>query len=351
MKFIHIADVHLGARPEAGRLLGQRRTKEIWNALERIIKKCKEEQVDLLLIAGDLFHRQPLLRELKEVNYLFSTIPNTRVVLTAGNHDYMRKDSYYRTFVWADNVQMIKTGLISYAEIPSLKTAVYGLSYVTREISDARYDIATPQHKQKYEILLAHGGDEKHIPIHKQKLLQSGFDYIALGHIHKPQILSENLAYYAGALEPVDKNDVGPHGYVQGVIDGKGCRAEFIPDAVREYIHMDVQVNKKMTSYELMEKVRNQMQEHGAQNIYKITLKGFRDPEMQYNYDSIENCGNIVEIVDVTKPAYDFEKLQLQNADNILGAYIENLREYDEDSIEYLALCAGVQALMETRRD
>ena len=58
-----------------------------------------------------------------------------------------------------------------------------------------------------------------------------------------------------------------------------------------------------------------------------------------------------MEIVDVTKPAYDFEKLQLQNADNILGAYIENLREYDEDSIEYLALCAGVQALMETRRD
>ena len=291
------------------------------------------------MIAGDLFHRQPLLRELKEVNYLFSTIPDTQIVLTAGNHDYMKKDSYYRTFIWADNVQMIKTGLLSYVE-----------SYVTREIPDARYDVAVPQHKQKYEILLAHGGDEKHIPIHKQKILQSGFDYIALGHIHKPQVLQENLAYYAGALEPIDKNDVGPHGYIQGVINGKGCRAEFVPDAVREYIHMDVQVNKKMTGYELMETVRDQMQKYGAQNIYKITLTGFRDPEMQYNYESIENCGNIVELVDATKPAYDFDKLQMQNTDNILGAYIESLREYDEDSIEYLALCAGVQALMETRR-
>ena len=302
------------------------------------------------MIAGDLFHRQPLLRELKEVNYLFSTIPDTQIVLTAGNHDYMKNDSYYRTFIWADNVQMIKTGLLSYVEIPSLKTAVYGLSYVTREITDARYDVAVPQHKQKYEILLAHGGDEKHIPIHKQKILQSGFDYIALGHIHKPQVLQENLAYYAGALEPIDKNDVGSHGYIQGVINGKGCRAEFVPDAVREYIHMDVQVNKKMTGYELMETVRDQMQKYGAQNIYKITLTGFRDPEMQYNYESIENCGNIVELVDATKPAYDFDKLQTQNTDNILGAYIESLREYDEDSIEYLALCAGVQALMETRR-
>ena len=134
------------------------------------------------------------------------------------------------------------------------------------------------------------------------------------------------------------------------MIDGKGCRAEFVPDAVREYIHIDVQVNKKMTGYELMETVRDQMQDYGAQNIYKITLTGFRDPEMQYNYESIENCGNIVELVDATKPAYDFDKLQMQNADNILGAYIESLREYDEDSIEYLALCAGVQALMETRR-
>lgn len=318
--------------------------------MERVIQKCKEEEMDLLLIAGDLFHRQPLLRELKEVNYLFSTIPGTQIVLMAGNHDYMKRDSYYRTFVWADNVQMIKTEEISCVEIPSLKTAVYGLSYMAREIPETRYDDVSPKHKQKYEILLAHGGDEKHIPIHKQKLLQTGFDYIALGHIHKPQMLKENQAYYAGALEPIDKNDIGSHGYVQGEIDNKGCRARFIPDAAREYIHMSVQVNKKMTGYELVEKVRAQMQQRGAQNIYKITLNGFRDPETEYPHDSIENCGNVVELVDATKPAYDFEKLQRQNADNILGAYIESLCGYGENSTEYLALCVGVQALMETRK-
>ena len=40
----------------------------------RVIAGIRENPVDLLFIAGDLFHRQPLLRELKEVNNLFSTI-------------------------------------------------------------------------------------------------------------------------------------------------------------------------------------------------------------------------------------------------------------------------------------
>lgn len=302
------------------------------------------------MIAGDLFHRQPLLRELKEIDYLFSTIPDTQVVLAAGNHDYMKKDSYYRTFRWEENVHMIMSELLSYVEIPALKTAVYGLSYMSHEIPDARYDMAAPLKKQKYEILLVHGGDEKHIPIRKEKLLRSGFDYIALGHIHKPQVLKENLAYYAGALEPIDKNDVGPHGYIKGEIDERGCQAQFVPFAVREYVHMDVQVEPGLTGYELMERLREQMRDRGAQNIYKITLKGFRDPDMQYDLDIMETCGNIVDLIDATKPAYDFDKLYQQNQENILGAYIESLQGCDEDSVEYLALCAGVQALMETRR-
>ena len=68
---------------------------------------CNEKRADLLLIAGDLFHRQPLLRELKEVNYLFGTLVDTQVLLIAGNHDYLKKDSFYRTFEWASNVHMI----------------------------------------------------------------------------------------------------------------------------------------------------------------------------------------------------------------------------------------------------
>ena len=60
--------------------------------------------MDLLFIAGDLFHRQPLPYELKEVNDLFSGIPETRVYLMAGERDYLKENSFYRTFTWAPNV-------------------------------------------------------------------------------------------------------------------------------------------------------------------------------------------------------------------------------------------------------
>ena len=53
---------------------------------------------------------------------------------------------------------------------------------------------------------------------------------------------------------------------------------------------------------------------------------------------------------DETKPAYEFGRLLEQNKDNLLGKFIESLLNYEKDSMEYQALCEGVQALMETRR-
>ena len=58
MNFIQIADVHLGAAPEAGRRDGGQREREIWDSFYRVIDICEEKQIDLLLIAVDLFHRQ-----------------------------------------------------------------------------------------------------------------------------------------------------------------------------------------------------------------------------------------------------------------------------------------------------
>ena len=104
MKFIHIADTHLGAQPDAGNAYSAGRARELWDTFSQVVTRCEEEQTDVLLIAGDLFHRQPLLRDLKEVNYLFSTLSHTKVVLIAGNHDFMKKGSYYRTFQWNENV-------------------------------------------------------------------------------------------------------------------------------------------------------------------------------------------------------------------------------------------------------
>ena len=104
MRFIHIADVHLGAVPDKNKAWSEIRKKEIVDTFEKLIYLVREEEPDALFIAGDLFHRQPLLRELKEINYLFTRIPKTMVFIIAGNHDYMHRDSYYRNFEWNENV-------------------------------------------------------------------------------------------------------------------------------------------------------------------------------------------------------------------------------------------------------
>ena len=177
MKFIHIADVHLGVSPEAGRAYSGERSGEIWESFRRLIRVCKKEMPDLLLVAGDLFHRQPLLRELKEVDSLFASLERTQVVLIAGNHDHIRRESYYRTFRWSGNVHFLGSEKIEAVEFPAFETAVYGCSYHEKQIPTPLYDSAAAAGRQKTEILLAHGGDAAHIPISREKLSGLGYAY------------------------------------------------------------------------------------------------------------------------------------------------------------------------------
>ena len=159
MRFIHLADLHLGAVPDRGCPWSKEREEEIWSTFRRVIAGIREDPVDLLFISGDLFHRQPLMRELKEVNYLFSTIPDTRVYLMAGNHDFISRDSFYRTFEWNSNVTFFKNRELTCVKDPELDVYVYGLSYYDREIREGLYDKAVPVQEEGIHILLAHGGD------------------------------------------------------------------------------------------------------------------------------------------------------------------------------------------------
>ena len=157
MRFIHLADVHLGAVPDRGCPWSSRREEEIWETFRRVIAGIRENPVDLLFIAGDLFHRQPLLRELKEVNNLFSTIPDTRVYLMAGNHDYIKADSFYRDFQWEKNVTFFKNEQLTCVKDEKLDIYVYGLSYEHQEIENPLYDSIHPAEGEGVHILLAHG--------------------------------------------------------------------------------------------------------------------------------------------------------------------------------------------------
>ena len=172
--------------------------------MEKALERVRLEKADLLLVSGDLFHRQPLVRELKEVNYLFSTIPDTTVVLMAGNHDYIKKGSYYPEFPWNKNVIGLWNRECVRVSIPKKNVCVYGCSYYSREVTDDLYQNVRPSGREAFHILLAHGGDEKHSPVNRERLAEAGFQYAALGHIHKAQRIGGREAVrYAGSPLPM----------------------------------------------------------------------------------------------------------------------------------------------------
>ena len=350
MKFIHLADVHLGAVPDRGTAWSDQREKEIWDTFRRIIAGIRKNPVDLLFIAGDLFHRQPLLRELREVNKLFASIPNTNVYIIAGNHDYLDRRSGYRDFRFADNVIFFDSEELMCIDDDRVPVTVYGFSYCHQELPSPLLQYAVPEEGEGYHILLAHGGDARHVPIDYEELFEAGFDYAALGHIHKMRMMEEGKICFPGSPEPLDRTETGPHGYIEGWTEDGEIRTKFVPCSVRTYETVTLFLDEESTNDSLASELSDEIEDRGRDNIYRVVLKGERSPELLLIPEKLKNCGNVVEVCDESRPVYDVEQLKKQYAGTLIGDYIRFFTDRNISETEEKALYYGLQALLETSR-
>ncbi len=347
-----MADVHLAAVPERGTSLGELREKEIYQTFYRIIERCEQEQIDLLLIAGDMFHRAPLVRELREINYHFNKLTHTRVVIIAGNHDYLGVNSNYHGFDWGPQVTFFYGNMLQDVYFEEWNTRVYGLSFHSREWREAALEGVQPQHPGEISLLVAHGGEPGSLPMDKKALEGAGFDYVALGHIHTPLRLSERMAY-SGSMEPLDKNETGAHGYLYGEIDepGGALRLEPVPAASRSYQVLEFMVTPDMTNGAIADAAAALIAANGEENMYRIHLTGRRAAEFVLDRDLLYSQGIVLEIIDDTVPDFDFEQLEKENRDNILGMYIRRIQEEPmEERQRNKVLDYGVEALLAAAR-
>ena len=156
--------------PDSNQTWSRERFQAIKDTFTQIITRARDLEVDCLFIAGDLFHRQPLARDLKELNYLFSTIPSIHVVIIAGNHDHIRKTSAIHGFSWCPNVTMFLDEEMDSVYFPEINTEVHGFSYHSTEIRESRIDHLEIPDDRRIHILLAHGGDASHLPFHRSAL-------------------------------------------------------------------------------------------------------------------------------------------------------------------------------------
>lgn len=352
MKFIHTADIHWGMVPDSDKPWGKKREQAIRLTFQNIIETAREEQVDLLLIAGDLFHRQPLAKDLKEVNYLFSTIPGTRVVMIAGNHDRIRNSSALFSFRWCPNVTVLMDEALSSVYFEELNTEVFGMSYHTPEILEDRTEQISIPNSRRTKILLLHGGDSKHLPFDKSALLNSSFSYIALGHIHKPALLAENRMAYPGSPEPLDMTETGPHGFYVGDLDsfsGVVRNLEFRAVSQAQYISLIIKVTPDTTNGELSQIITDEVRKRGASNIYRFRIRGMRDPDVEFDLEFLAGQWNIIEILDESEPLYDFHALIAEHPSDMIGFYIQALMKDEMSPVEKKALYYGIHALLKTK--
>lgn len=220
MKFVHIADVHLDVpfTTLETKKLSEKRRLEQREALKRVIEYIKENNIPYLFICGD-FYEHEYIREstIEYINKLFETILDTKVYIVPGNHDPYIKNSYYANYNWAKNVKIFKGNI---EKIEEDNVCIYGYGFENFYMKKSDYEKIQIEDKSKINILLTHGeldgnkNDEiMYNPISKTKLKERGFDYVALGHIHKISYNEEENQniIYPGSLVSLGFDELGKH--------------------------------------------------------------------------------------------------------------------------------------------
>jgi DNA repair exonuclease SbcCD nuclease subunit len=346
MKFIHTADIHLGVIPDTDRKWSAERSAEIETTFDKLLDVAEERQVDLLLIAGDLFHVPPTEEHLKQLDEMLKKLSKTRTIIIAGNHDYIAKGSPADNYEFSSNTVMMPPDTFSNAYMEDINTCVTGFSFGQEVYTGDIYKDIKPQVHGAVNILLAHGGDEQHVPVNYRRLANAGFDYCALGHIHKPRHIVKNKMAYSGSLEPIEASETGRRGFVYGEYTNGEMYIKWEPFNCRSYINLGPEVKTEYTEAVMTGLLTRQIEKLGAGNIYNIILTGNMSGKEKPEFDILKQKYNIYDVVDNTIDVYDMDKLLLDNRNNILGEYIGKMS--DDNSLNKKALKYGVEAILAT---
>ncbi len=350
MKFIHIADVHLGIRPDRGRIWSDTRASEIEESFRDIVRICEEEKVELLLIAGNLFHEPPTEKQLKELDFTLRRLTVTKTVIIAGSCDYIEENSPWESYEFVSDTIILPRDRAVNAYISELNVCITGYSYGRAEYTERVLERLKPGKEGAYNILLGHGGDKAHMPFSKEKLARLGFDYVALGHIRKPAHILKDKMAFPGSLEPLDYTDTGRRGYIEGNVGEDGTTTiTWHPHNKRSYINMAINVSQEYDNAGINYMVEEQIKRMGSENIYRILIKGDINSDVQINLSGLTRRFNINEIIDKTQCGYDIDELLENNENNLLGGFIKIMtgEESTEDEIiRKKTLKYGIEALL-----
>lgn len=357
MKFVHLADLHLDAKFDSLSSidgLPQKRRLEQRKALKDVVEYIKENDIKLFLISGDLYEQNYIRKSsIEYVNKLFEEIPDTQIFIAPGNHDPYIKNSFYSTYIWSKNVHIFNENI---EKIDFEDAHIYGFGFTDFYCKQSEIEEIQVEEPDDINILITHGSLDggsddlrEYNPLRQSKLKQLDFDYIALGHIHKPYYNEEKnqKIFYPGSTISLGFDELGEHGILVGDIEKDELKVKFMTIDPRQYEEKKVDITEMTSNEEVLEKLQNLVLNN--ENLYKIILVGKR--YFTLNIDEIKKLNsreNIVKIKDKTKVGIDIERIAEEN--NVRGIFVRNMLErkerenLDEDFIEK-AIEIGLEVL------
>ena len=338
MRFVHIADMHFDApftSLNSREDLGEKRRLEQRNAFKRMINYIKENEIEYLFIAGDLYEHEYVKRSTIEyISKLFDEIPNTKIFISPGNHDPYLKNSYYETYEFGDNVYIFNNSRIEKYEDENVN--IYGMAFNEFYMDESPLENLILPYSNKPNILLAHcdlnGSKDKegfsYNPILESKLKSIGFDYCAIGHVHKNNLENQNRIFYPGSTISLGFDELGDHGMIVAELTKDKFYMEFSELDDRKFEEIELQVDDLKSKEDLIEKILNL--NLNEMTMYKVILTGKRNFEINTReIVRVVSNTNVLKIKDKTKLNFNLEELAKQN--NLKGIFIrEVLNVYNQ---------------------
>lgn len=261
LKFIHTGDLHLDTPFKGLQNLNAQLAKKLADATMRsfagIVDICIENKVDFLLVTGDIFDSEvkSLAAQLRFVSELRRLSDHgIAAFLIAGNHDPL--NSWMKELELPDRVYRFGSDGVSF--FPFKKNGktlahIHGISFAEKTMMDnlaLQFKLADAP--APINIAMLHGtigqpgAHQSYAPFSLADIRSKGFDYWALGHIHKHHVLqaAHPAVVYPGNPQGRDFGETGQRGcYLIDLTAGSQPQLTFIPTQKIRFEELTVDIS------------------------------------------------------------------------------------------------------------
>ena len=311
MKLLHTADLHLdSAFCGTGPLGAEVRRESQRSLLKRIFDCATRECCDMILMAGDIFDTVFVTPETAELCVRLFTDFAKPVIVAPGNHDYLASGGFWSSAELPSNVYVFSSTELQLFDFPELGVSVAGYAFTSSVLSknplvEGNINRADTE---KYMLLCAHADVD--VPMSRYAaatlgdITRHGFDYAALGHVHMPPVLSQNIRY-CGFAEGRAFDEIGEGQVLIVTIDDSGCTVEERIVSKVRYVRTELSVDGALTVEQTKSIIGAEIERYADKPTHlRIELVGSLSPDALPDLRALcENEGGSVaslEVIDST---------------------------------------------------